>query len=262
MQSRLPAGYERIAVGRYRAVVRAGHRADAEAMLAEGTLYEAAARDLAARTLSGRGIAYAIALPVSGTCVVVRHNRHGGLFARLTRDLFLAPTRAPYELAVALRLAELGVRTPEVVMYGVHRVAPLLRRSDVVTREITRGRDLSTCMMPDASPADREAAWAATRDLVLALNAAGARHHDLNVKNILLAPASRGMKAWVLDVDRVDFGEPGSVAVRKGNAERLLRSARKWRDLHGAVFDERELAPLLRDASGHPPLDTRPHRHR
>lgn len=214
-------------------------------MLADGTLYEAAARDLAARTFTGRGVTYAIALPVSGTRVVVRHNRHGGLFASLTRDLFLPPTRAPYELAVSRRLAALGVRTPEVVMYGVERVAPALRRSDVVTKEVEGGRDLSTFMKPDVPAPEREAAWSATRDLVLALNAAGARHHDLNVKNILLAPLDGRLAAWVLDVDRVDFGEPGSAAVQRGNGERLLRSARKWRDLHGAVFDEAKLAASL-----------------
>src|SRR5690242_4143113 len=245
MRAALPAGYERVTAGRCWAVVRADHRADAAAMLAEGTLYEAAARDLAARTFTGRGITYAVALPVSGTRVVVRHNRHGGLLAPLTRDLFLLPTRAPYELAVSLRLASLGVRTPEVVMYGVERVAVGLRRSDVVTREIGGGRDLSTYMVPDVATAERAAAWVAARELVLALNAAGARHHDLNVKNILLAPLDGRLAAWVLDVDRVDFGEPGSAAVRRGNAERLLRSARKWRDVHGAVFDEREIAPLF-----------------
>lgn len=246
MRPPLPAGYERVTAGRRWAVVRADHRADAEAMLAEGTLYEAAARDLAARTLMGRGAAYAIALPVSGTRVVVRHNRHGGLFAPVTRDLFLAPTRAPYELAVSLRLASLGVRTPELVMYGVQRLLPALRRSDVVTREIAGGRDLSTYMGDDVPPAERAAAWTAARELVLSLNLAGARHHDLNVKNILLAPLDGRLAAWVLDVDRVDFGEPDSPTVRRGNAERLLRSARKWRDVHGALFDEAELAALLR----------------
>ena len=240
----LPAGYVRIVAGRCSAVVRAEHRADAETMLADGTLYEAAARDLAARRFSGRGIAYAIALPATGTRVVVRHNRHGGLLAGVTRDVFLPPTRAPYELAVSLRLAAAGVRTPEVLMYGIQRVAAALRRSDVVTREIIGGRDLSTYLMPGSSPADREEAWAATRRLVLALNAAGARHHDLNVKNILLAAAEGELVAWVLDVDRVDFGERGSAAVREGNAARLLRSARKWRDVHGAVLDEGALSAL------------------
>jgi 3-deoxy-D-manno-octulosonic acid kinase len=241
----LPAGYVQVASGRCSAVVRTEHRADAEAMLAEGTLYEAAARDLAARRFIGRGVAYAIALPVSGVQAVVRHNRHGGLLASLTRDVFLPPTRAPYELAVSLRLNSLGVRTPEVLMYGVHRVPPVLRRSDVVTREIVGGRDLATYMTPDESASARDEAWAAARALVASLNAAGARHHDLNVKNILLAPADRGLTAWVLDVDRLDFGEADSASVREGNAKRLLRSARKWRDQKGAVFDERELAGLL-----------------
>jgi len=245
MRAPLPAGYEHVTAGRCWAVVRADHRADAEAMLAEGTLYEAAARDLAARTFTGRGVTYAIALPVSGTRVVVRHNRHGGLFAPLTRDLFLPPTRAPHELSVSLRLRALGVRTPDVVMYGVERVGTVLRRSDVVTREVTGGRDLSTYMTSEVPAAERTAAWAAARELVQSLNEAGARHHDLNVKNILLAPLDGRLAAWVLDVDRVGFGEPGSAAVRRGNGERLLRSARKWRDVHGAVFDEREIAPLF-----------------
>jgi hypothetical protein len=240
----LPAGYRRVASGRYSAVVLSAHRADAEAMLAEGTLYEAAARDLAARRFTGRGVAYAIALPATGVHAVVRHNRHGGLFAPVTRDFFLPPTRAPYELAVSLRLNSLGVPTPEVLMYGVHRVASVLRRADVVTREIVGGRDLATFMAPDVSLSAREEAWAAARALVAALNAAGARHHDLNVKNILLAPAKSGLTAWVLDVDRVDFGEADSAAVREGNTSRLLRSARKWRDKGGAVFDERELVGL------------------
>ena len=244
MPAPLPAGYVRVVAGRCWAVVHADHRADAEAMLAEGTLYEAAARDLAARRFTGRGVAYAIALPATGARAVVRHNRHGGFLAPLTRDLFLPPTRAPYELATSLRLAERGVRTPPVLMYGVHRVAPLVRRSDVVTREVIGGRDLSTFMMPDAAASEREEAWAAARELVLALDAAGARHHDLNVKNILLAPGARALEAWVLDVDRVVFGEPHARGIRAGNVGRLLRSARKWREQHHAVFDERELEPL------------------
>ena len=56
---------------------------------------------------------------MSGTRAVVRHNRHGGLFAPVTRDLFLPPTRAPHELRTALRLTALGVPTPPVLMYGV-----------------------------------------------------------------------------------------------------------------------------------------------
>lgn len=239
-----PAGFVRVTAGRCVAVALAAHADDARAMLAEGSLYEAAARDLAARPLHGRGVAYAIALPVTGTRAVVRHNRHGGLLAPLTRDLFLPPTRAPRELAIALRLRELGVPTPDVLMYGTSPAPLGFRRADVVTREIEGGRDLSAFMMPETANDARAAAWEATRALVLTMNAAGVRHHDLNVKNVLLAPRETGLVACLLDVDRVTFGAAGSVELARANVARLLRSARKWRDERGALFDEGELAPL------------------
>jgi hypothetical protein len=239
-----PAGYVRIAAGRRVAVAREAHADDARRMLADGSLYEAAARDLAARTLQGRGTAYAIALPVTGTRAVVRHNRHGGLLAPITRDLFLPPTRASHELDVALRLAALGVPTPDVLMYGVAPAALLFRRADVVTREIDGGRDLAAFMAGQIADDERAAAWAATRSLVRAMNDAGVRHHDLNVKNVLLAPREGGFVAYLLDVDRVTFGARGSAEIARANVARLLRSARKWRDERGALFDERELAAL------------------
>ena len=237
-----PAGFVRVTAGRCEAVARAEHAADARLMLAEGSLYQAAARDRSAFRLQGRGVAYAIALPATGTRAVVRHNRHGGTLAPLTRDLFLPPTRAPHELAVALRLSALGVPTPDVLMYGTSPAPFPFRRADVVTRQIDGGRDLATFMNRKTPVDEREEAWAATRALVRAINESGVRHHDLNVKNVLIAPSEVGLTAYLLDVDRVTFGAPGSEAVARGNMERLLRSARKWRDRHGAEFDERELA--------------------
>ena len=239
-----PAGYVRVTAGRSAVVTRDVLVSDAKALLAEGTLYEAAARDLGARPLQGRGTAYAIALPVSKLRVVIRRNRHGGLFAPLTRDLFLPPTRARHELDVAIRLRAAGVRTPEVMMYGVERVHGVFRHADVVTAEIGNGRDLSAYMQRGEAPGQRAAAWAAAAALVAALTAAGARHHDLNVKNIFLAPGARELEAWVLDVDRVEFSVANSLRVRDGNVARLLRSARKWRDERGAEFDERDMAAL------------------
>jgi len=243
----LPAGFVRVTAGRCAAVTRAEFEEDARRLLLDGTLYEAAARDLAARPLQGRGIAYSIALPVSGTRVVVRHNRHGGLLAPITRDLFLPPTRAPLELVISERLRELGVPTPEVLMYGTGPAPFVFQRSDVVTREIVGGRDLSTFMQRESPAMTRVQAWRATHTLLRTMTAAGARHHDLNVKNVLLAPLppSDALMAYLLDVDRVTFGDRSSDEIRDANVARLLRSARKWRDERGAVFDERELDVTL-----------------
>ena len=241
-----PAGYERIVAGRCSVTVRAANVDDARALLAEGTLYEAAARDLAARPLAGRGTAYAISLPESGLRVVVRRNRHGGLFAPITGSLFLPPSRAPLELQISARLIKAGVRTPTVVMYGVERVHGVFCHADVVTQEVEDSTDLSSYLLPGAAPRDRAAAWDATLLLVASLNAAGARHHDLNVKNVLLSRQGHALIAWVLDVDRVVFGMPGSEAVRRGNAVRLLRSAIKWREERGALFSAEEASLLER----------------
>jgi len=240
----VPAGCVRVAAGRRTAVALAAHVGDARAMLARGSLYAAASSDRAARPLQGRGIAYAIVLPVSGTRAVVRHNRHGGLLAPVTRDLFLPPTRAPHELRTALRLATLGVPTPPVLIYGVEPAGIAFRRADVVTREIEDGRDLSAYMSGDVPDDERDAAWEATRTLLAAMDAAGVRHHDLNVKNVLLAPIAGALIAHLLDVDRVAFGRARDERLRTANVQRLLRSARKWRDERGATFDERVLAPL------------------
>jgi hypothetical protein len=48
MAAALPAGYVRVTSGRCTAVARAELEDDARALLVDGTLYEAAARDLAA----------------------------------------------------------------------------------------------------------------------------------------------------------------------------------------------------------------------
>ena len=241
----VPAGCVRVAAGRRVAVALEAHADDARAMLAQGSLYEAASSDRAARPLEGRGIAYAIALPVSGTRAVVRHNRHGGMFAPGSRDLFLPPTRAPHELRTAMRLAALAVPTPPVLCYGLEAVGIVFRRADVVTREVENARDLSAYMAREVSGTERGAAWEATRRLLAAMHTAGVRHHDLNVKNVLLAPAADGLTAHVLDVDRVEFGRAGDPRLSAANVQRLLRSARKWRDQRGATFDERELMDLV-----------------
>ena len=193
--------------------------------------------------MAGRGVAYATKLP-NGARVVVRHNRHGGLFARLTGDRFLTPTRAPYELATSIRLTmSCHVATPPILAYAVYDAGPFLRRSDVVSFEIPNATDLAAVLVTGTDVERREAIHRAA-SLIGALSKCGARHHDLNIKNVLLMrnvhePSS--MQAYVLDVDRVTFGKPGSAEITEANIARLQRSARKWRALHGARIDEREL---------------------
>jgi hypothetical protein len=70
------------------------------------------------------------------------------------------------------------------------------------------------------------------------LTEAGARHPDLNVKNVLLADAANSaFDAFVLDVDRVWFDEPGSPRLVEANWSRFMRSVEKHRAEIGEGFN-------------------------
>lgn len=243
-----PTGFVELNVREARAVVASSDADALRQVLLRSALYEYAARHPLGQPLAGRGVAYAVPLPGEKSRVVVRHNRHGGLLARFTGDLFLPPTRAPHELAISQRLRANGIATPEFVAYVVYRVGPVLRRSDVATREIPNASDLSTAIM-SRGDAHRRRALSATAQLVARLSAAGARHYDLNVKNILLVERDGRTEALVLDVDRVEFLDGGARPVEQ-NLARLLRSARKWRQRYGAFVTEAELSELAERARG------------
>jgi 3-deoxy-D-manno-octulosonic acid kinase len=247
--TRAPAGYTRFLLSGAD-VVALGACADAvRRALGSRSLYHYAATHPKRRELRGRGIAYAVTLPDGETRVVVRHSRHGGLLAPVTGDRFLPPTRAPQELDTALRLTAAGVPTPEIIAYATYPAGAVFRTSDVATREVVGGHDLGGVLAPRWSPARRAAAVAATVELLRALEQAGARHPDLNVRNVLIVDLPDGSsRAYVLDVDRVVFGGARDSRVGPANVRRLVRSARKLRSQGQITISDDELASLANAA--------------
>src|SRR5215216_6237185 len=239
-----PPGYTRLRLSGAD-VVALGACADAvRQAFEERSLYAYAASHPARREMQGRGAAYAVPLPDGTTRVVVRHSRHGGLLAPVTGDRFLPPTRAPRELDTALRLAQAGVPTPEVIAYATYPAGGPFRRSDVATREVIGGRDLSSVLAAGKRAADVMASLKATAELLVALERAGARHPDLNIGNVLIVNEGGAPRALVLDVDRVMFGRPGDRAIGAANFRRLLRSVHKLRDQHRITVTDAELSAL------------------
>ena len=230
-----PPGYTRLALPGADVTCLAPCADAVRTALGTGTLHAWAAARPERRVLRGRDAAYAVSLPNRAADVVVRHSRHGGLLAPITRDLFLPPTRAPRELATSLALRAAGVRTPELVAVAVYPAGPLLRRADVATRLVPDARDLAAVVgaLPD------EAWLPPTATLLASLARAGARHPDLNLKNVLLARDG----AWVLDVDVVALGAAPAHAAR-ANWARLERSLLKWRRLHALPLRDDALARL------------------
>ena len=225
--------YERVEVGGARAIVSIKCSASLRGVLEREGLYEYAARQPDAVPFVGRAPVFAVSLPGDCGRVVVRHNMRGGWTAKISKDLFVLPTRGFRELIASLRLRASGVSTPEVVAYVSYPRNLILRRSDVATREIPNGHDLSVALARVTDHDHRVMVLEAVVKLLKALAQAGAYHQDLNLKNVLLtAGEGPGLDAHVLDVDRVRFSSPGSPLVAKANLDRLIRSLRKWRDLH------------------------------
>lgn len=247
----VPAGYDAFEVRGAEVVARTDLAPAVRAAMASGTLYAYASRHPAARPLTGRVPAYAVPLPDGGPRVVVRHATHGGLLAPLTADRFIAPTRAPQELATSRRLIDAGVPTTEVVAFALYPAGPMLARSDVATLEVSQSSDLAAVLTSGGDEARRRA-LAATGALLRRLTAASARHPDLNIKNVLIADDGTEARAIVIDVDRVKFVDPGHIRLAARNFARLAASARKWRELYGAKISEEELERLAVD-SGVPP---------
>lgn len=228
--------YERFEVAGARVVAAKGCTQAIRGILEKERLYEYAARQPDAIALVGRAPVFAVNIPGCGG-VVVRHNMRGGWMAKISSDLFVLPTRGYRELLASIRLRASGVSTPEVLAYVSYPKNLMLRRSDVATREIPNGHDLSVALAKVTDHDHRVMVLDAIVKMLRSLTHAGAQHQDLNLKNVLLtAGEGPGLDAHVLDVDRVRFSSPGSPLVAKANLDRLIRSLRKWRDLHSLPY--------------------------
>ncbi|MEO5568583.1 MAG: lipopolysaccharide kinase InaA family protein [Gemmatimonadaceae bacterium] len=217
------------------------------------TLHGFASRVPTARVLQGRAAAYVITLPGTDRSAVVRHNRHGGALRALTGDLFLGATRAPRELDIALTLHALGIPTPPLLAYAVYPAGSGFARSDVVTEEIPDSTDFGALLLATSPGSDeRRKGWNATSRLMKRLAAAGIRHHDFNVKNVLLRRTVDDLfTGYVVDVDRIEFDCTRRDAFA-GNRARMRRSVEKWRDTRGATITTEEIDALRRTGTSTP----------
>lgn len=249
MSAAIPKDYSKFRVGGAQVIAHQSCVEWANSVLPEQSLHSWASRQTDAQDLGGRVPAYSVLLPGQERRVVVRHSHHGGLLGKLQGDMFLPPTRAPYELLISHLLAGLGVRTPLVVAIAVYPVKRFFRRSDVVSLELA-GRDLGKALR-DQPDADVRRGWLdSIAALIRSLTSIGAWHPDLNVGNVLLVET--GPSAWdayVLDIDRLQFAPPSDPTVRDANLDRLERSIRKLRARFGVGFDDAEMRQLRELAS-------------
>jgi hypothetical protein len=130
----------------------------------------------------------------------------------------------------------------------------------VVKAAVEGASDIAAEIMGAAGRALGEDLITAVAALVASMTIAGARHPDLNIKNVLVTRYDGGaVHAQVIDVDRVWFDQPGRPLVTERNLRRLTRSLHKWRRLHGLLVDDFDIQSIadaveaiLSDESGAP----------
>jgi len=203
-----------------------------EALAAAGTLHRWASQQPERDEFTGRGATYGV--PLGGLRVVVRHAMRGGAIAPLLRDRYFGSPRFLTEIALAQRLAAVGVPTP-AVLAGIRYAAPPGHRADVMTERVD-GRDLAAIFFGDPAPDDaaRRAVWVAVAATVVRLHAARLVHPDLQLRNVLVGPdpaAPGTLTAWLLDVDTCRPATGRNA--RRANVDRFYRSWDKWNRMHG-----------------------------
>ncbi len=249
--SEMPSGYVGIQQSDAEIVVLKSMARPVCEALVNGSLYEYASRHPEARAYQGRGLAYGVQLPNCAARVVIRRSRHGGFLRAITGERFLRGTRAPRELAASVRLTRAGVPTPQIIAYVTYPAGGPFRRADVVTREVVGASDLGALLTNELKAVVKDGLLREVGSLLVKLTQVGAHHPDLNVKNILMVSGeSDAREAWLLDVDRVWFDEPGDRRVGAANVRRLTRSLRKWRQSHGISVDESDIARLVSRVHG------------
>ena len=188
----------------------------------------------------GRGSAPSVEL-AGGRSLVLRRYRHGGLFAPLSRTLFLGPQRPLRELSVTARAEASGAPVPHVMCLVLWPVLGPLWSAVIGTHEVRPARDLLDAL-EEADPRQRHALARKTGAAIRKLHDAGVEHLDLQLRNILVTDNDGG-RIVVVDLDRAIFHRWGLVPTRRraSNLARLARSAVKA-GLWGSRVAAREVA--------------------
>jgi 3-deoxy-D-manno-octulosonic acid kinase len=223
------------------------------AVRAAGTLHNWAATRPNAQAFTGRGTAYRVRL--DDVDALVRHYHRGGFVARVARDSYVraGEPRPLRELRVSVAVRVAGVPTPEVLAAVVHAHGPLYR-GDLATRFVPDSSDLAALTWESARWPEplRTAAWHAAGVLLRHSFAAGVRHADLNLRNILVTREHARVHALLLDLDRATVAAVDDVA-RHAMLARFHRSRRKLEAAFGIPVGRADLAAFEAGLNGAEP---------
>jgi hypothetical protein len=173
-----------------------------------------------------------------------RRGRRGGMIGSILGDVYLGMTPRPLsELAVTVEAMRRGIPVAEPMGAMIEWIGPALYRGFFLTRAV-RGMTLWEFVKTDDDPIVRAHVLGYARAAIDTMHKLGLFHADLNLHNLLVTQARESFTVLIIDLDKSRlFDAPVPAAMRRANAARLLRSARKL-DPSGKYLDAPALAIL------------------
>ncbi len=207
----------------------------------------AALRDMASSQASqgagNRGSGRRLKLE-GGPDLFVRQSRRGGMARFLLSDTFVGISARPFkELAVATEAFRRGIPVAEPMGAMVEWIAPAIYRGFFLSRAIA-GMTLWEFVCTDDDPIVLKHILMTARAAIVTMHDKGLFHADLNLHNLMVTPSGESFKVVILDLDKARLYDSSlRAALRRKNAQRLLRSARKL-DPEGRHLDAPGLSIL------------------
>jgi len=190
---------------------------------------------------AGRGAAYFLAGSDSRSWVL-RHNRRGGVLARLNHDRFLwtgaQRARSLVETRLLAEMRAEGLPVPAPVAALAHRQGAFYR-GDVITECIEKAEPLADRLMQHKL---QPAKWRELGQVIANFHQRGIDHADLNARNVLIDDQSL---FYLIDFDKARRRRPGDWCL--SNLSRLKRSLDKFVEQDATFsFSHREWTDLQR----------------
>jgi tRNA A-37 threonylcarbamoyl transferase component Bud32 len=230
-----PHGYRFVREGRREIFVRKGKEARLRraGLLAPSRLWE---MPHAPSRASGRG--EVLIIPCGRDSVAVRKYRHGGLFRRLTGDLFFFGSRPLQELAATMGARAAGVPTLEILAAIQERVWGNCYRAYLITAFLPSAIDMISFLEQSPQNHRRKAIIEKAAAAVKTMHKGGIYHADLHLKNFLVDKA-KGSLVYVIDFDKSTVAPRLTPRHRMKNLMRLDRSVEKLKR-QGLKITDRE----------------------
>ena len=179
-----------------------------------------------------------------GLELFARRGRRGGMIGSILSDVYVGIAPRPLnELAVTVEAIRRGIPAAEPMGAMIEWIGPALYRGFFLTRAV-RGMTLWEFLKTDDDPLVRSHVLGQARAAIDTMQNKGLFHADLNLHNLLVTQTRESFTVIIIDLDKARlFDAPLSAAMRRANAARLMRSARKL-DPSGRYIDASALSIL------------------